>query len=177
MLQKRVIEKVFFYLKGFYFYLFVVFKADGGSRFVINFRLLNRFIRIKSFYMIIFGDVKVMIRFNDWVVIIDFKDVFFYIFIYRRYRRFFRFIYNGIFYQYRVLFFGFKSFFLVFIRVIKFIVFLCRVWGMRIFFYLDDILLVFKLRLRLVVQRDKFLGFLRSLGFLVNEGKFYFILF
>lgn len=61
--------------------MFLVFKKIGDFRFVINFKFFNEFVEKIYFKMENIDMVKNFIKLGDYLVFIDFKDVYFSIFI------------------------------------------------------------------------------------------------
>ena len=85
---------------GFYSRMFEVPKKDGLMRPVINLKPLNKFVSVPKFRMASVATVGRMIQEGDWAASLDLKDAFFHIPIHRRHRRFLRFIWKGIPYQF-----------------------------------------------------------------------------
>lgn len=78
----------------------------------------------------------------EFFIIIDFKDVYFMIFIYWDYYKYLRFEWNLIFFEFICLFFGFFLVLRVFIKVLKFFVGLICNKGIRLVIYFDDMVII-----------------------------------
>jgi hypothetical protein len=83
-----------------------------------------------------------MIHEGDWAVSIDLKDAFFHVPIHHRHRRFLRFIWQKKPYQFVSCPFGLNTAPSTFTRITRPVLHWCRIRGMRVVFYLDDILLL-----------------------------------
>ena len=156
---------------GFYSRIFKVPKKDGSMRPVINLKPLNRFISVPKFRMASVATVGRMIQEDDWATSIDLKDAFFHIPIHRRHRRFLRFIWRGNPYQFVSCPFGLSTAPSTFTRVTRPVLHWCRAQGLRVVFYLDDILILAHSAER--ASRDCLMlrDLLVSLGFTLNMKK------
>ena len=76
LLEKGAIEQDYEDSPGFYFFLFLVPKKEGGQRPVINLKPLNEYIRKKPFHMTTLKEVGQAIRHGDWSITIDLQDAF-----------------------------------------------------------------------------------------------------
>lgn len=65
--------------------------------------------------------VLLLVRRNLFFVSIDFKDVYLLVFVNKNYRKYLKFIWNGILYYCNVLLFGLVLVFIVFIKIMKFV--------------------------------------------------------
>ena len=108
---------------------------------------------------------------SDWAVSIDLRDVYLHIPIHRDSRRFLGFQFLGLSYQYVVLPFGLKDSPWVFTRVVATLVAHLRRLGLRMFYYLDDWLLVAESKELLESHLQTALRWTQDLGFLVNWEK------
>ena len=140
LLGKGAIERVHKNTLGFYSFPFLVPKKEGGKRPVINLKPLNEYIRKKPFHMTTLKEVGQAIRHGDWSIIIDLQDAFLHVPVHKEYRRFLRFTHLEKVYQFRRLPLGLTSSPQVFTDITRPLVEHCRVKGIRVIFYLDDIL-------------------------------------
>ena len=108
---------------------------------------------------------------EDWAVTIDLQDAYLHVPIHPRSKHLLGFSLQGVCYQYQVLPFGLRDSPWVFSRVIATLMAFLRQKGIRIFFYLDDWLLVAKSRILLESHLHTVLYVTRALGFLVNVEK------
>ena len=171
LLRKGAIEQVHEETLGFFSYLFLVPKKEGGRRPVINLKPLNQYIRKKSFRMTTLKEVGQSIRQGDWSITIDLQDAFLHVPMHKDYRRFLRFSWNVKIYQFRRLPFGLTSSPQVFTDITTPLVEFCRIRGIRVIFYLDDILVLASSRTLLCQHRDFVLKLLLDVGFKRNIKK------
>ncbi len=108
LLAKRAVEAVPLTDResGFYSRYFLVPKKNGGLRPILDLRPLNRALSKRSFKMITLRQILSHIRPGDWCISVDLKDAYFHIQVAPRHRRFLRFAFEGIAYQFTVLPFG-----------------------------------------------------------------------
>ena len=75
---------------GFYSRLFVVPKASGGFRPVLDLSALNAYVHTAKFRMETIATVLSAVRRNDWMVSIDLKDAYFQILVHPESRKYLR---------------------------------------------------------------------------------------
>ena len=91
---------------GFYSRLFLVEKATGGWRPVIDLSHLNDFVQLTSFKMETVASVLLSVRGGDFLASLDLKDAYFQIPIHGSSRKLLRFMSEGTVYQFKALCFG-----------------------------------------------------------------------
>lgn len=140
MLEKQAIERVTksHSLKGYFSRLFLVPKKAGGWRPIIDLSHLNRSILAPHFKMETLDKVRLSLHQGDWVTSLDLKDAYFHILIHPRSRRYLRFLFEGVVYQFRALPFGLCTAPYVFTRVVKSVLRYIHQRGVRLHAYLDD---------------------------------------
>ena len=102
---------------GFYSRLFLVEKASGGWRPVIDLSHLNDFVQLTSFKMETVASVLLSVREGDLLASMDLKDAYFQILIHRCSGKLLRFMSEGTVYQFQALCFGLSTAPQVFTRV------------------------------------------------------------
>ena len=102
---------------GFYSRLFLVEKATGGWRPVIDLSLLNDFVQLTPFKMETVASVLLSVREGDFLASLDLKDAYFQIPIHGSSRKLLRFMSEGTVYQFKALCFGLSTAPQVFTRV------------------------------------------------------------
>ena len=102
---------------GCYSRMFVVPKATGGWRPIIDLSILNHSVVKTRFHMETIQSVLRSVRRNDWMISIDLKDVYLQVPMHPRSHKFLRFIAGGQAWQFRVLCFGLTTAPQVFTRV------------------------------------------------------------
>ena len=110
-------------------------------------------------------EVAQAIRARDWSVTIDLKDAFLHVPVHRKYRRFLRFVWKGKTYQFSRLPFSLTSSPHVFTDVNRPLMEECRLRGIRVISYLDDILVLADSYQKSVANRDFVLNLLVKAGF------------
>ena len=102
---------------GFYSRLFLVEKATGGWRPVIDLSHLNDFVQLTPFKMETVASVLLSVREGDFLASLDLKDAYFQIPIHGSSRKLLRFMSEGTVYQFKALCFGLSTAPQVFTRV------------------------------------------------------------
>ena len=111
------------------------------------------------------------LRPQDWAVTIDLKDAYLHVPIHPQSRRLLGFKFLDKTYVYKVLPFGLKDSPWVFSRVVATVIAHLRLQGFRIFYYLDDWLLVAESQSLLQSHIQATLQLAQNLGFIVNLKK------
>ena len=106
MLAKEALEIARDPGSSFYSRLFLVEKASGGWRPVVDLSHLNDFVQLTSFKMETVASVLLSVREGDFLAFLDLKDAYFQILIHRSLRKLLRFMSEGMVYQFRALCFG-----------------------------------------------------------------------
>ena len=102
---------------GFYSRLFVVWKASGSWRPIIDLSSLNDYITSSHFFMETPQSVLRSIRPGDWMASLDLQYTFLQVPVHHDSRRYLRFVVGERTYQFRVLCFGLTSPPRVFMRI------------------------------------------------------------
>ena len=156
---------------GFYSTLFLVPKKDGGQRPVINLKALNEFVVAPHFKMEGIHTLKNLLKPGDWLAKVDLKDAYFSIPIHPDHRKYLRFPLGERVYQFTCLPFGLASAPWVFTKTLRPIAALARELGLRVVFYIDDILLMAESKEKLRDQAAGLVYLLQCLGFTINTEK------
>nr|CAH7718932.1 unnamed protein product [Callosobruchus chinensis] len=150
---------------------FFVQKSDGGFRFVLNLKRLNKYIEAPHFKLEDYRSVKNMTTENCYMTSLDLKDAYFVIPISIKYRKFLRFKFKNTLFEFCCMPFGLCMAPFVFTKLLKPVNFKLRSLGFESVNYLDDYFLLGKSEeecLRNVVETVKILC---ELGFIVNFPK------
>ena len=139
--MKGVIEVVRTPSPGFYSRLFLVPKARGTWRPIIDLSVLNTHIQCPSFKMETNGSLLKALQKGQWLTILDLKDAYFHIPIHPSYRQYLRFCHEGVVWQFRALPFGLNTAPRVFTMVTAPVVAYAHLNGVSLHVYLDDWLL------------------------------------
>ncbi|KAK5883800.1 hypothetical protein CesoFtcFv8_020091 [Champsocephalus esox] len=100
---------------------------------------------------------------GDWYISIDLKDDYFHITIIPKHRKFLRFSFQGIAYQFNRLPFGYSLAPRTFPKCVETALEPLRRGGMRVLFYLDDLLLLARSREEAALQTVQLVSYLSSL--------------
>ena len=144
LLEKEAIEEVVDPSPGFYNRLFVVPKASGGWRPVLDVSRLNKFVLLTSFSMESPRTVMDAVCRGDWMFSVDMQDAYFHVPIHPDSRKYLRFVFRGKVFQFRALPFGLSTAPQVFTRVLCPFARWLHLLGVRILLYLDDWLVLAK---------------------------------
>ena len=171
MMGKRVLEIVPDPGPGFYSRLFLVEKASGGWRPVIDLSPLNEFIQQTPFRMETPSSVLLAVRENDFLASIDLKDAYFQVPVHPASKKLLRFVSSGKVYQFKALCFGLSTAPQVFTRVFAAVSSWAHARGIRLLRYLDDWLILSPSEKQTQQHINQLLSLCRSLGIVVNAEK------
>lgn len=171
LIAKRAIEQVQLPSPGFYGRIFVVPKATGGWRPVLDLSPLNRYLERVKFKMETQSSVRQAVQQNDWATSIDLKDAYFHILIHPNDRKWLRFVWKQKAFQFRALPFGLSPAPLIFTRVVREFAGLARQKAIRLSCYLDDWLILAQSQDICIAHTRQVLHLAESLGFIPNPEK------
>ena len=156
---------------GFYSRLFLVQKASGSWRPIIDLSTLNNYVTSSHFHMETPQSVLRSIRPGDWMVSLDLQDAYLQVPVHHDSRRYLRFVVEGRTYQFRVLWFGLTTAPQVFTRIMAPVSAILHKYGVRMLRYLDDWLILASSELACLQSRDRLLTVCTELGIRVNLTK------
>ena len=171
MLDKQAIEEITTFDPGFYNRLFLVKKASGTWRPVLDVSKLNKFVVKTKFSMESNQSVLNSIQRGDWMVSMDMKDAYFHIPINSQSRKYLRFVFNGKTYQFRAMCFGLSTAPQVFTRVLAPLARIVHLAGYKILLYLDDWLVIGRSREEVLKAKEFILNLAVELGIVINFEK------
>lgn len=189
MLKKQAIIPVNPLLDGpgFYSSLFLVEKRSGGWRPILNLRNLNTSVSppkfkmdtLKSVMSTLGGDIRLRQASSrdpygspgPWAVSLDLEDAYFHVAVDPRDTKFLRFAYNGTIYEFQVLPFGLSTAPRTFTRLVRAVGAYLKTFGINIFQYLDDWLVVGETLALTLRYRDTVRAITQEIGFILNEEK------
>lgn len=157
--------------------IFLTPKPDGGKRFILNLKPLNKLIYKEHFKMEDYRTACKLIPRDGYLATIDLKDAFFLIPINPSDRKYLRFQFQHdhstevTTYQFSGMPFGLSSAPRVFTKVMREVIAHLRYRGYQSVFYLDDILCIGDSYDQCVDNVNATLKLLNCLGFTVNYGK------
>ena len=126
---------------GFYSRLFLVRKATGEWRPIIDLSSLNVFVHCPSFTMETPRSILRALQQGQWLTSLDLKDTYFHIGIDPADRRYLRFCHNGTVWQFTVLPFGLSTSPRVFTKILKPVLAFAHLHRVKLHMYIDDWLL------------------------------------
>ncbi|KAG6931685.1 ORF 3, partial [Chelydra serpentina] len=124
--------------KGFYSRYFLVPKAKGGLRPILDLRNLNKYIVNLKFRVVSLATIIPSLDPGDWYAALDMKDAYFHISITPPHRRFLRFVVCKTHYQFTALPFGLCTAPRVFTKCMAVVAAFLRCQHIHVFPYLDD---------------------------------------
>ena len=156
---------------GFYSRLFLVKKASGSWRPIIDLSTLNHYVTSSRFHMETPRSVLNSIRPGDWMISLDLQDAYLQVPVHHDSRRFLRFVLDGKPFQFRVLCFGLTTAPQVFTRIMAPVSAIPHKYGVRMLRYLDDWLILASSEIACLQSRDRLLAVCTELGIQVNLTK------
>ena len=171
LLDKGAIELAPLPSPGFYSRLFVVMKASGAWRLVIDLSLLNLRVQKTSFKMETLQSVLLSEHAGGWMVSLDLKDAYLQVPMHPGSRKFLRFVACGKVYQFKVLCFGLSTAPQVFTQVMAPVSAFLHRTGIRLRRYLDDWLIQASSQEQVLLAVETVLQLCSSLGIVVNWEK------
>lgn len=171
LLKFKAVEKCSFEKGQFLSSFFLIPKADGSNRFILNLKDLNECIKKEHFKMEDLRTALNLLNRNDYMCKIDLKDAYLAVPIGPDSKRFLRFEHNGHLYQFNALPFGLTSAPYVFTKIMKAVITWLRERQVKAVVYLDDFLIMGRTRTECQKSTKLTLNLLHFLGFLVNWGK------
>ncbi|XP_013917950.1 PREDICTED: calcineurin subunit B type 1 [Thamnophis sirtalis] len=157
--------------RGCYSILFLVPKASGEVRAILDLKKLNIHIAYKRFKMQSFQNILGCIRQGDFLTSIDLKEAYLHVPIHPVHRKFLRFQFANQHYQYKALPFGPSSASRTFTKLLAAVAAHLRTRPVRIICYLDDILLMSVSRQRACQDLNATIHALQQHDFSVNLEK------
>ena len=150
ILQKGAVKPAPPQSPGFYSRLFLVQKASGSWRPIIELSTLNDYVTSFHFHMETPQSVLRSIRPGDWMISLDLQVP-----VHRNSRRYLRFVVQGQTYQFRVLYFGLTTTPQVFARIMALVSPILHKYGVRMLRSLDDWLILVSSELACLQSRGQ----------------------
>lgn len=115
--------------------------------------------------------IAAALRKGGFLAFIDLEEAYFHVPIFPAHRRFLRFSYGSLHYQYRAIPFGLRSALQVFTKILVAVVAHLRLRRVFLYPYLDDILIRSSSRMQALQDVNLTVSCLKSLGFVINLAK------
>ena len=172
LLQKAAIEPLPQGQPAFFNRVFLVPKKTGGFRLILDVSKLNEFLTVESFVMDTVQLIRSAVEEGMWGVSVDLSDAYHHIPIHRNCYNFLAFEVGGVAYRYTALPFGLSPAPKVFTAALLALkLYARRSWGLPVFQYLDDWLILGRSAENTAVVSVKFVELCLRLGLLVNFKK------
>ena len=156
---------------GFYSRLFLVRKATGEWRPIIDLSSLNVFVHCPSFTMETPRSILRALQQGQWLIFLDLKDAYFHIGIDPGDRRYLRFCHNGTAWQFTVLPFGLSTSPRVFTKMLRPVLEFAHLHRVKLHMCLDDWLLNPGTHQEALEQTSWLRSLCRKLGLVLNLEK------
>ena len=173
LLEKGVISAVD-HTKGEYISnIFFREKRDSDKlRMILNIKQLNKFVDHEHFKMDTLRTALQLVEQGDWFISIDFSDAYYSIPVIESHRKYLRFMFEDVLYQYNVVPNGLKTGPRLFTKILKVPLATLRQWlGLRIVGYLDDTLIMGEQERLADEQGLEAAKLFTKLGFHINPKK------
>ena len=154
---------------GFYSNIFLVHKASGGWRPVIDLKWLNTHIYPPNFRMSSISSVLSTVRKGDYTFKIDLQDAYFHVPIHSSSRKYLRFAFENKVYQFLILPFGLNTAPQVFTTLGHTVTGYLHRLGISVFPYLSDWLVHHPDRQVPLCHQSQLLNTLELVGFILNK--------
>ena len=141
LLSKRAVELAPS-KRGIFSPMFIVPKKDRGWQPIINLKRLNSYLEVPHFKMEGIRDLKDILQMGDYMRKIDLKDAYLTVSVKESHRDFLKFQWKDKNYRFCSLRFGLATAPRVFIKILRPLAAKLRKQGIRILFYLDDLLVL-----------------------------------
>lgn len=168
LLRKRAIEPVESRADQFLSSFFLVDKPSGGKRFILNLRELNTYLNSPHFKLEDWHTVIRLMLPGSYMATLDLEDAYLLVPIVKRHRKYLRFQWCGITYEYTALPFGLSTAPYIFTKIMRPVVSYLRQRGFHSVIYLDDFLFLGSSPEECQANVNASLNLLLSLGFRIN---------
>ena len=171
MEEKGAIQLAALPSEGFYSRLFVVEKASGAWRPIIDLSPLNKFVLKSKFKMDTAQTALASVRRGDWFLTFDLRDAYLQVPIHPRSRKYLRFVHQNRVFEFRVLCFGLSTAPQVFTRVMAPVAAYLHQRSVRMVRYLDDWLILANSRQESIRAREEVFAICKHLNIRINLEK------
>lgn len=151
--------------------IFTVPKPDGSRRFVLNLKLLNNFILVDHFKMEDIRTALALVTPNCYFTVVDQKDAYYMIPMHKSSRKFLKFRWKSILYEYLCLPFGLSLAPWLYTKVLKPVLAYLRSRLIVNVSYLDDLLTVGETYAECQRATQITISLLKFLGLSINDEK------
>lgn len=146
-------------------------KKDGSHRLILNLKKLNKHVTYEHFKMESLQTAIQLIKQGSWMAVLDLKDAYYSVPISSNHRKYLRFIFRNVLYEFTCLPNGLSSAPRIFTKLMKPVYASLRAKGNHLVGYIDDILLLADTPEKLQQQVNETIMLLKSLGFTLHDIK------
>lgn len=147
-------------------------KSNGKIRVILNLKNLNQFVSYHHFKMEHLPFVLELVHENDYFGSIDLSDAYFSVPVAQEHWKYFKFMWNGVLYAYKVMMFGLSSAPRIFTKICKPILACLRAsHAIRCSLYIDDMIVMAHTASALTKNLDIICNLFEDLGFNINYEK------
>ena len=171
LLQKQVIYKCDRIPVDFISSIFLREKKDGSNRFILNLKSLNQHVKYLHFKMESLYHVLNVIKPNVWMASVDLKDAFYSIPVNKTNQKYFKFHWEGHYFQFSGMPNGYGPAMRIFTKQLKPVFSVLRSNGHISVIFVDDSYLQGDTWSECQNNIKDTIGLLRSLGFTINVPK------
>lgn len=150
---------------------FLIDKPNGDKRFILNLKKLNENIIAPNLKMENTKSALRLLTRNCYIATKDLKDAYFLLPVAKKHRRYLRFSFKGILYQFNCLPFGLCTASHPFTKIMKPVVHFLRSRDLLSIIYLDDMLLLGRSKEDCIINVQETQNLLGKLGFVLNYNK------
>lgn len=151
--------------------IFLASKPNGGKRFILNLKPLNKFITNTHFKMEDFRTASKLIPSQGYMTTIDLREAYLLVPIAEIHQKFLRFEYEGYTYEFKALPYGLSVAPRIFTKIMKEVMCFLRYKGYTSVQYLDDILCIGDNLKACLSNVNETVRLLEHLGFVINYDK------
>ena len=146
-------------------------KKDGSYRMILDLTWVNKHVVYEHFKMCSLETAKDMLRENCWMASVDLRDAYYSVRVHEQDRKFLRFMWNGIIYQFTCMPNGLACAPRFFTKLLNPIFAYLRNLGHETFQYIDDSFVVADTKLQCSCSITALCDVLEKLGFIIHEDK------
>lgn len=150
---------------------FLITKPNGKSRFILNLKKFNKYVKTDHFKLEDLRSVCKLLSQGSFMGTIDLKDAYFLVPIHADSRKYLRFIFDNQLYEFKCLPFGLATSPFVFTKIMKPVVGYLRSRGLVSNIYLDDLLCLGESYESCLENIETSCKVFESLGFVINWEK------
>ena len=150
---------------------FLIEKSSGGMRFIFNLKDLNFYIEPPHFKLEDWRTVVQLMLPNMYMATLDIEDAYLLVSIHEAHRKYLRFQWRGITYEFQALPFGLSTAPFIFTKIVRVVISCLREENFQSVVYLDDFLLLALSEAECRANVQAHINVLTSLGFIINFKK------